>query len=481
MSKYDVIVVGAGPAGIFACYELTRKAPHWKVLLVDKGHDIYRRRCPILEEKITLCPPAAGRKEFAGCLPACSITAGFGGAGAYSDGKFNITTEFGGWLNDYIAPSRVLDLIKYVDSINLEHGATPAVTDPLTEAVRDIEQRGYAAGLKLLRAQVRHLGTEQNLEILKSIYEYLATRIDMLFKAEVADLIMDKQDDGHVVRGITLKNGDTHEADLVMVAPGRDGSAWLTEILKKRRLKMTNNQVDVGVRVETSDVVMREINEHLYEGKFIYNTSVGTRVRTFCSNPSGHVVVENHSGVMAANGHSFKDPALGSHNTNFALLVSHKFTEPFDKPNEYAREICQRANDLSNGGVIVQRYGDILRGRRSTAGRISEGFLEPTLKEAIPGDLGLVLPYNTMKSLIEMVEALEKVTPGIASEHTLFYGVEAKFYSARPKLSESLETEISGLFCGGDGAGITRGLAQAGAAGVWIARGMLERAGASRG
>ncbi|WP_127576165.1 NAD(P)/FAD-dependent oxidoreductase [Paenibacillus barengoltzii] len=477
MSKYDVIVVGAGPAGIFACYELTRKAPHWKVLLVDKGHDIYRRRCPILEEKITLCPPAAGRKEFAGCLPACSITAGFGGAGAYSDGKFNITTEFGGWLSDYIAPSKVLDLIKYVDAINLEHGATTTITDPMTEAVRKIEQRGYAAGLKLLRAQVRHLGTEQNLEILKSIYEYLNTRIDMLFKAEVEDLITEKIEGSHQVRGITLKNGETYEADLVMVAPGRDGSAWLTEILKKRRLKMTNNQVDVGVRVETSDVVMREINEHLYEGKFIFNTSVGTRVRTFCSNPSGHVVVENHSGVMAANGHSYKDPALGSQNTNFALLVSHRFTEPFDKPNEYAREICQRANDLSNGGVIVQKYGDILRGRRSTAARIAEGFLEPTLKEAVPGDLGLVLPYNTMKSLIEMVEALDKVTPGIASEHTLFYGVEAKFYSARPKLSESLETEISGLFCGGDGAGITRGLAQAGAAGVWIARGMIEKAG----
>ncbi|MNW37561.1 dihydrolipoamide dehydrogenase [compost metagenome] len=477
MSKYDVIVVGAGPAGIFACYELTRKAPHWKVLLVDKGHDIYRRRCPILEEKIQLCPPAAGKKEFAGCLPACSITAGFGGAGAYSDGKFNITTEFGGWLSDYISPSRVLELIKYVDSINLEHGATTAITDPETEAIRAIEQRGYAAGLKLLRAQVRHLGTEQNLEILKSIYEYLNTRIDMIYKAEVEDLITIKEDGEHVVQGVTLKNGDTYEADLVMVAPGRDGSAWLTDILKRRRLKMTNNQVDVGVRVETSDVVMREINENLYEGKFIFNTTVGTRVRTFCSNPSGHVVVENHSGVMAANGHSFKDPARGSNNTNFALLVSHRFTEPFDKPNEYAREICQRANDLSNGGVIIQKYGDILRGRRSTAGRIAEGFLEPTLKEAVPGDLGLVLPYITMKSLIEMIEALDKVTPGIASEHTLFYGVEAKFYSARPKLTESLETEISGLFCGGDGAGITRGLAQAGAAGVWIARGMMEKAG----
>lgn len=478
MSKYDVIVVGAGPAGIFACYELSLKAPHWKVLLVDKGHDIYKRRCPILEEKIKLCPPAAGKKEFAGCLPACSITAGFGGAGAYSDGKFNITTEFGGWMTDYIAPSKVLELIQYVDSINLGHGATTNVTDPLTDAIRGIEQRGYAAGLKLLRAQVRHLGTEQNLEILKSIYEYLRTRIDMSFKTEVEDIITTKNEAGELrIGGITLRGGETHEADLVMIAPGRDGSAWLTEILKKRRLKMYNNQVDVGVRVETSDVVMREINEHLYEGKFIYNTSVGTRVRTFCSNPSGHVVVENHSGVMAANGHSYKDPALGSTNTNFALLVSHKFTEPFDKPNEYAREICQRANDLSNGGVIVQKYGDIIRGRRSTQSRISEGFLEPTLKEAVPGDLGLVLPYNTMKSLIEMIEALEKVTPGIASEHTLFYGVEAKFYSARPKLDAALETEIQGLYCGGDGAGITRGLAQAGAAGVWIARGMMEKAG----
>ncbi|WP_068613629.1 NAD(P)/FAD-dependent oxidoreductase [Paenibacillus tuaregi] len=478
MSKYDVIVVGAGPAGIFACYELSLKAPHWKVLLVDKGHDIYKRRCPILEEKIKLCPPAAGKKEFAGCLPACSITAGFGGAGAYSDGKFNITTEFGGWMTDYVAPSKVLELIKYVDGINLKHGATPQITDPMTQAIREIEQRGYAAGLKLLRAQVRHLGTEQNLEILKSIYEYLKTRIDMAFKTEVEDILTVKDESGELrARGITLRNGEVHEADLVMIAPGRDGSAWLTDILKRRRLRMYNNQVDVGVRVETSDVVMREINEHLYEGKFIYNTSVGTRVRTFCSNPSGHVVVENHSGVMAANGHSYKDPALGSSNTNFALLVSHKFTEPFDKPNEYAREICQRANDLSNGGVIVQKYGDIIRGRRSTESRIAEGFLEPTLKEAVPGDLGLVLPYNTMKSLIEMVEALEKVTPGIASEHTLFYGVEAKFYSARPKLDETLETEIKGLYCGGDGAGITRGLAQAGAAGVWIARGMMDKAG----
>src|SRR5690554_1950443 len=238
---------------------------------------------------------------------------------------------------------------------------------------------------------------------------------------------------------------------------------------------MMNNQVDIGVRVETSDVIMEDINKHLYEGKFVFNTSVGTTVRTFCSNPSGHVVVENHSGIMTANGHSYHDPKLGSENTNFALLVSHRFTEPFDKPISFAKEISKRANDLSDGSVILQKYGDIKKGRRSTDKRIKEGFIEPTLKEAVPGDLGLALPYNTMKSLIEMMEALDHVTPGIASEHTLFYGVEAKFYSARPVLTNEFETEISGLFAGGDGGGVTRGLAQAGANGVHIARAILER------
>lgn len=472
---YDVIVVGAGPAGVFACYELTLKMPNAKVLLVDKGHDIYARHCPILQKKIEKCPPAAGKKDFSGCLPACSITNGFGGAGAYSDGKFNITSEFGGWMTDYLSTSEVVDLIKYVDQINLEHGATESITDPLTSEVRDIEKRGYAAGLKLLRAQVRHLGTEQNLEILKSIFEYLKTRVDMKYKTEVEDLLTVKEDGVHVVKGITLKNGEEIHAQKVVIVPGRDGSKWLTQVMKKRRLKMSTNQVDIGVRVETSNVVMEEINKHLYEGKFVFNTSVGTKVRTFCSNPSGHVVVENHSGIMTANGHAYKDPKLGSDNTNFALLVSHQFSEPFDQPNEYAHEVSRLANMLSHGGVIVQKYGDILKGRRSTEKRIKEGFLEPTLKEAVPGDLGLVLPYNTMKSLIEMVEALDKVTPGIAAEHTLFYGVEAKFYSARPKLNKHFESEISGLYLGGDGAGVTRGLAQASACGVWIARDIVEK------
>lgn len=474
-SKYDVIVVGAGPAGIFTCYELTLKMPNAKVLLVDKGHDIYRRNCPILLKKIEKCPPAAGKKEYAGCLPACSITNGFGGAGAYSDGKFNITSEFGGWMTDYLSDSQVLELIRYVDEINLKHGATTSITDPMTDKVKDIERRAYAAGLKLLRAQVRHLGTEQNLEIMKSIYEYLKDKIEMSFKTEVEDLVTEKISDSHIIKGIKLKGDQSIYADKVVITPGRDGSKWLSDLFKSRRLKMTSNQVDIGVRVETSNIVMQEINENLYEGKFIFNTSVGTRVRTFCSNPSGHVVVENHSGTMLANGHAYKDPKLGSPNTNFALLVSHRFSEPFNKPNEYAHAISRLANSLSNGGLIVQKYGDLLKGRRSTENRIQEGFIEPTLKEAVPGDLGLVLPYNTLKSLVEMTEALDQVSPGLASEHTLFYGVEAKFYSARPKLNDRFESQISGLYVGGDGAGVTRGLAQASACGVWIARDIIEK------
>ena len=460
MSKYD--------AGIFAAYELSKQNKDLKVALVDKGLDIYKRRCPILEHKIKKCPVI---KDHVGCMPACSITNGFGGAGAYSDGKFNITHEFGGWMTDYLPTPVVEDLIDYVDGINLAHGATTDITDPTTDKVKEIEHRGYAVGLKLLRAKVRHLGTEQNLEILKSIYEEMKERVDYHFKTEVKDVIVE---DG-AVKGLLLANGETMEANQVFLAPGRDGSVWLKEVMQNQKIPMKNLQVDIGVRVETSDIVMQEINEHLYEGKFVYRTSVGTVVRTFCSNPSGHVVVENHSGTMLANGHAYKDPKLGSKNTNFALLVSHTFEEPFDQPNEFAHEVSHLANKLSNGSIIVQKYGDILRGRRTTTKRLKEGFVEPTLKEAVPGDLGLVLPYNTMKSLIEMTEALDHVTPGIAAEHTLFYGVEAKFYSARPEINDKFETKVKGLFVGGDGAGVTRGLAQAGASGVWVARQILER------
>lgn len=445
-----------------------------RILLVDKGNPIQQRKCPILEKKITKCPSPSGKKEYRGCLPSCSITNGFGGAGAYSDGKFNITTEYGGWLADYLLPEIVLGLIQYVDKVNLEYGATEELTDPYSDKVNEIQKRAAGAGIKLLRSNIRHLGTEENLKILHNLSQYLEKHVDMLFKTEVESLITMEKDGLTRVKGIIDKNGNHYEGKYVVVAPGGDGSKWFGKALKKYGLKLINNQVDVGVRVETSNIVMEEINQHLYEGKFIFRSSTDQTVRSFCSNPGGFVVVENHSGVVTANGHAYRNPKLKSQNTNFALLVSHLFTQPFDKPNEYASAISQRANDLAGGSVIVQKYGDLKRGRRSTEKRIGEGFIEPTLKEAVPGDLGLVLPYNTMKSLIEMVEALNYVTPGIANDHTLFYGVEAKFYSARPELSSSFETKIKGLYAGGDGAGVTRGLSQASACGVWIARQILE-------
>jgi len=465
--NYDVIIVGAGPSGLMCAYELAEKNPNLTILLLDKGNDIYQRRCPILEKKISKCP--VQKNGNVGCLPYCSITNGFGGAGAYSDGKFNITSEYGGWMNEYLDDVTILNLIQYADSINLKFGAPKEITNPNTEKVKGIEKRGLAVGLKLLRGQVRHLGTEINLKVLKNIYEYLDKKIDMAYKTEVKNIIVEDRK----IQGVILKNNESIKADYTVITPGRDGSYWLSNLALEHNINMKSNHVDIGVRVETNNEIMEEINENLYEGKFIYRTQVGSTVRTFCSNPKGHVVIENHSGTMLANGHAYKDSSKGSKNTNFALLVSHKFTEPFNQPNEFAHGVSKLANMLSNGAIIVQRFGDLKRGRRSTVKRVEEGFVTPTLKEAIPGDLGLVLPYKTMKSIIEMIEALDHITPGVASEHTLLYGVEAKFYSARPEVNNKFESNIENLYFGGDGAGITRGLAQASANGIWIARDII--------
>ncbi len=469
---YDVIIVGAGPAGFYAAYELTRKAPAAKVLLIDKGVEAKYRHCPILEGKIDKCPPANKIKTYASCWPACGIINGAGGAGSFSDGKFNITSEYGGYLTEYLPASEVLSLIHYVDEINLAHGAPQVITDPTTDAVKDIERRAIGAGLKLLRARVRHIGTDNNIKLMNSIFAYLDERIDLRFRTFVEEILVDNG----VIQGVRLANGDEIRSRFVLLTPGRDGSTWLSEVFRRHQLKMTRNQVDIGVRVETSNIVMKEINDNLYEGKLIFESpSTGLRVRTFCSNPSGHVVVENHTGVMAANGHAYKDPALGSENTNFALLVSHRFTEPFDQPNEFAKQIARHANELSNGSIILQRYGDLRKGRRSTPERIREGFVEPTLKEAVPGDLGLVLPYKTMVALQEMIEALNHVTPGISSDHTLFYGVEAKFYAARADVDKTLQTKINGLYCAGDGPGISRGISQAASSGVYAVRNIIRQ------
>lgn len=469
MKKYDVIIVGAGPMGIYTAYELMIKSPNTKVLLIDRGHDIYHRNCPILEKKIKQCPQDI--YGIVGCKPACSMTSGFGGCGAFSDGKFNITSDFGGWMGEYLSNEEILDLIKYVDDIQLKYGAPLELTNPKTDDVFAIEKKAISVGLKLLRSEVRHLGTEINLQVLKNIYEAMKNKVDYLFKKEVSDIVVENKQ----IKGVILNDGEIISSDFVVLGVGRPGSQWLSEMLNKHGVRVTNHRVDIGVRVETNNIIMSDINKFLYEGKFIYNTSVGTQVRTFCSNPSGYVVIENHNGIMVCNGHSYHDSSLGSDNTNFALLVSHEFDDPFKNPNQYAEEISALANKLSGGSVIVQKYGDLKAGRRSTKKRIDEGFVKPTLKEAVPGDLGLILPYKTMQSLIEMMDALNYVTPGIANDHTLFYGVEAKFYSDRVECNNQFETSIINLYVGGDGAGITRGLAQASANGVKVARNIIEK------
>lgn len=469
MNKYDVIIVGAGPTGYFCAYELIQKNPNLKVVLIDKGLDIFKRHCPVLEHKLEKCPQG---KNHAECYPHCSITNGFGGAGAYSDGKFNITTEFGGWLSDYVDDDKLLELINYVDDINLSFGATKVITDPTTPKVKEIEHKAMSYGVRLLKGKVRHLGTEENIKILAKIFNYLSDKIEMRFSTSVSDLIIENDQ----AKGVILESGEVINSDYVVLGIGREGSKWLENILEKYKVEFDQTQVDIGVRVECPNLVMEEINSNLYEGKFLYYPSTGMAVRTFCNNPGGHVVMENYEGVINVNGHSYNDSKLSSDNTNFALLVSHHFSEPFKKPNEYALKVSSLANQLACGSVLVQRFGDLKNGKRTNAKRLKEGFVKPTLKEAIPGDLSLVLPYATLKSIVEMIEVLDKICPGLATEHTLLYGVEAKYYSSRPEITNELEVKkIKNLFVGGDGAGVTRGLAQAGASGVFIARNIAER------
>ena len=456
MKQYDVAIIGAGPAGTFTAYELMEKRPDLKVVIIESGRDIYRRVCPISAGKVESC---------INCKP-CNIMRGFGGAGAFSDGKYNFTTIFGGWLNEYLPDRKVLDLIDYVDQINMKHGAPAKVYSTENS---NLGKTALAHDLHLLDASVRHLGTENNLKMLEKTYEYLKDKVEFRFESLVKSILP-------LERGgrLLLENGEELEASFIVAAPGRAGAEWFSYECKRLGLELLNNQVDVGVRVEVPDEVFNHITEEVYEAKLVYRTKrYGDLVRTFCMNPHGHVVMENTDGIMTVNGHSYSDPKLQSKNTNFALLVSNRFTEPFNEPHKYGKRIASFSNMLG-GGIIMQRFGDLMKGRRTNAHRLSKSFTKPTL-QATPGDLSLVLPKRHLDNIIEMIQALNHIAPGMANDDTLLYGVEVKFYSSRLRLSKELETSLPDIFAIGDGAGVTRGLSQAGASGVYVARTILSR------
>ena len=394
---------------------------------------------------------------------------GFGGAGAFSDGKFNFTTDFGGWLTDFMPGKEVMELIEHVDSINVEFGATTERYSTASKEAMDLSKKALQVDLHLLQASCKHLGTENNLRILTNIYDYLKERVDLLFNSEVVEI---KKDDELVA---VLKNGDEYSGDYMVAAPGRSGAEWFADQCRGMGLKLTNNQVDIGVRVELPAIIFQHITDVVYESKLVYRTKqYGDRVRTFCMNPYGYVVAENVDGIQTVNGHSYSDEKLRSENTNFALLVSSRFTEPFNEPYRYGKHIASLSNMLG-GGVLVQRYGDLMRGTRTTEHRLAKSTVKPTLTAATPGDLSLALPNRQLDDIIEMIQALDKIAPGTANYDTLLYGAEVKFYSSRIQLNENLETAVDNFFAIGDGAGITRGLAQAGASGVKVARVIADR------
>ena len=457
MKDYDVIIIGAGPAGIFAALEMV--VTGLRVLILEKGRDISARACP-MNTKGTKCLH---------CKP-CGILCGWGGAGAYSDGKLTLTTEFGGMLDQYMEKPALSGLIDYVDGIYLKFGATHTVYgDDNKEAVRKLQKDSAAADMSLIPARIRHLGTDKCLEILTLMRDYLEDKCTIRTSDGVARVIVEN---GRYV-GVETNRGEIFHSKYLIAAPGREGSEWFAGQAAQLGLEMITNPVDIGVRVEVPAVVMEQITDVVYESKLVYYAkSFDDRVRTFCMNPYGVVVAENNAGLMTVNGHSNAEKT--SENTNFAILVSKSFTEPFKEPITYGKSIAKLAN-LLGGGVIVQRLGDLKAGRRSTVERISRGLVTPTMKEATPGDLSLVLPYRHLTGIIEMLEALDKVAPGVASRHTLLYGVEVKFYSSRLHLTPNLETAIPNFFAVGDGAGVTRGLAQASVSGVMVAREIKQR------
>ena len=452
MKKYDVAIVGAGPGGIYAAYELMKKNSKLSVVVLEAGHSLEKRHCPIDGKKIKSCISCKS----------CSIMSGFGGAGAFSDGKYNITNDFGGTLYEYIGKEEALDLMKYVDEINMENGGEG--TRLFSTAGTKFKKLCMQNRLKLLDASVRHLGTDINYVVLENLYAKLKEQVEFHFDCPVEKVEKLENDVFH----LHTKKEDFY-ADKCIISVGRSGSKWMETVCKDMNIPTKSNRVDIGVRVELPAVIFSHLTDELYESKIVYRTALfEDNVRTFCMNPNGIVVNENTNGIVTVNGHSYEGEEQHTENTNFALLVAKHFSEPFKDSNGYGESIARLSNMLG-GGVIVQRFGDLVRGRRSNHKRIEEGLVQPTL-QATPGDLSLVLPKRILDGIMEMIYALDKIAPGTANEDTLLYGVEVKFYNMEVELDEHLESGCKGLYVIGDGSGVTHSLSHASASGIFVAR-----------
>ena len=453
--KYDVVIIGAGPGGVFSAYELMKLKPELKVAVLEAGQSLEKRKCPIDGKKIKNCIHCKS----------CGIMNGFGGAGAFSDGKYNITNQFGGTLHEYIGKREAIDLMKYVDEINMSHGGEG--TKLYSTANTAIKKTCLQNDLHLLDASVRHLGTDINYVVLENLYNELKDKVEFHFMTPVE--MVEKSGDGYIV-----KTADAEYAcDKCIISAGRSGSKWMESVCKELEIPTKSNRVDIGVRVELPAEVFAHLTDELYESKIVYRTQkFEDLVRTFCMNPRGVVVNENTNGIVTVNGHSYEDPALHTENTNFALLVSKHFSEPFKDSNGYGESIAKLSNMLG-GGVMVQRFGDLIRGRRSTVSRIAESYVTPTLA-ATPGDLSLVMPKRILDGIIEMIYALDKIAPGTANDDTLLYGVEVKFYNMEVEIDNHLQTRHEGLFVIGDCSGVTHSLSHASASGVCVARYLAE-------
>lgn len=453
--NYDVMIIGAGPGGIFSAYELTKLKPELNVAVFEAGHALNKRHCPIDGEKIKSCIHCKS----------CSIMSGFGGAGAFSDGKYNITNDFGGTLYEYIGKKQALELMNYVDEINLEYGGEG--TKLYSTSGTRFKKLCIQNGLHLLDASVRHLGTDINYVVLEHLYEHLKDKETFYFDTPVESVA--QTDEGYEVKCA----GAVYMGKQCIISVGRSGSKWMEKVCREMDIQTQSNRVDIGVRVELPADVFSHLTDELYESKIVYRThKYEDLVRTFCMNPKGAVVTENTNGIITVNGHSYEDPAKQTNNTNFALLVAKHFSYPFKDSNGYGESIARLSNMLG-GGVLVQRFGDLVRGQRSTQRRIEESFTTPTLN-ANPGDLSLVLPKRILDGIIEMIYALDKIAPGTANDDTLLYGVEVKFYNMEVAVDTNLETSYKGLYVIGDGSGITHSLSHASASGVYVARNIVS-------